>query len=270
MYFKKGKKKKDHFSMSTDIFFDNTISLKAKGLLCQMLSFPDDWEYSIAGLIKTNKEGESAIVSAIKELEDAGYLIRAEERDERGRFRYIYSVFDKPQHFEYENPEVVEDEEILPHPDFPGTVNPGAENQGQYYIYNNNIHTINSLDKLNNINTSSKKERKSKTHFDKIIDSHLQDPKVRAAMIEYIKMRKLIKEPLTDYALLKLIENLKKLSSNNTDIMLEILDNSIRNNWKDFYPPKKLSEPPNTKQPGFKNFSQRNTDFSELEKALLT
>lgn len=259
MEFRKGKRKKDHFSMNTKIFEDTNISLKAKGLLAQMLSFPDDWEYSINGLIAINKEGESAITAAIHELEKAGYLIRAEERDERGRFRYIYSVFDTPQKIEYEKPEVKGDNTDLPYPDFPGAVKPGAENQGQY-IYINNIHDN------NNLNTCSKKERSSS--YNEILDKNLRDEKVKAAMLEYIKMRKLIKKPLTNYALESLIEKLYILAAGDYELMAQIVKNAILNSWTDFYPPRP-PEPQKGKKPGFNNFKQHDYDWGELERKLL-
>ena len=55
--------------MSNYHFKDKSISLKAKGLLSQMLSLPDDWDYTLKGLASINKEGKDAIRSAIKELE---------------------------------------------------------------------------------------------------------------------------------------------------------------------------------------------------------
>lgn len=36
---------------------DKSISLKAKGLLSQMLSLPEDWDYTLTGLAKINQEG---------------------------------------------------------------------------------------------------------------------------------------------------------------------------------------------------------------------
>ena len=47
---------------------DKSLSLKAKGLLSQMLSLPEDWDYTLSGLASINKEGKDAIRSAVKEL----------------------------------------------------------------------------------------------------------------------------------------------------------------------------------------------------------
>ena len=37
---------------------DKSLSLKAKGLLSQILSLPEDWDYTLAGLAQINAEGK--------------------------------------------------------------------------------------------------------------------------------------------------------------------------------------------------------------------
>ena len=49
---------------------DNRLTLKAKGLLSVCLALPDDWDYSIAGLVAICKENETAVKTAMKELKD--------------------------------------------------------------------------------------------------------------------------------------------------------------------------------------------------------
>ena len=78
-----------------------------------------------------------------------------------------------------------------------------------------------------------KKERK-KTSFDVILDE-LNDDDLKNAFLEFIKMRKLIKKPLTDNALKLSINKLFKLS-NDKDEMIEIINQSIMNSWQSFYP----------------------------------
>ena len=76
---------------------DRSITLKAKGLLSQMFSLPDDWDYTLKGLAYINLEGIDSIRSAIRELEKAGYIIRTRVRDEQGRLRGTsYKVFATP------------------------------------------------------------------------------------------------------------------------------------------------------------------------------
>ena len=69
-------------------FFDRGLSLKALGLLCKALSLPADWEFTVQGLAAICKDGRAAVESALRELEEAGYLRRgqARSRDGDGRF----------------------------------------------------------------------------------------------------------------------------------------------------------------------------------------
>ena len=73
--------------MSNHHLRNKELSLKAKGLLSQMLSLPEDWDYTLAGLSHINREKIDAIREAVKELEKAGYIVRSRERDEKGRSR---------------------------------------------------------------------------------------------------------------------------------------------------------------------------------------
>ena len=73
--------------MSNHHLRNKELSLKAKGLLSQMLSLPEDWDYTLKGLSLINREKIDAIREAIKELERAGYIVRSRERDEKGRLR---------------------------------------------------------------------------------------------------------------------------------------------------------------------------------------
>lgn len=71
---------KDYTVMSNHHLRNKNLSLKAKGLLSQMLSLPDDWDYTLKGLAAINKESVDAIRTAIWELEDAGYVVRTRVR----------------------------------------------------------------------------------------------------------------------------------------------------------------------------------------------
>ena len=89
---------KGYTVMSNHHLRNRELSLKAKGLLSQMLSLPEDWDYTLAGLSHINREKIDAIREAIKELERAGYIVRSRERDEKGRLRGAdYVIFEQPQ-----------------------------------------------------------------------------------------------------------------------------------------------------------------------------
>lgn len=60
--------------MSNHHLRNQELSLKAKGLLSQMLSLLDNWDYTLKGLSLINREKIDAIREAIRELERAGYI----------------------------------------------------------------------------------------------------------------------------------------------------------------------------------------------------
>ena len=76
---------------------EKKMSLKAKGLLSQMLALPDGWNYSIEGLTTLAKDGRESISKALKELEQFGYLERVTIRDKGKIIDWIYNIYEKPQ-----------------------------------------------------------------------------------------------------------------------------------------------------------------------------
>ena len=91
--------------MSNHHLRNKELSLKAKGLLSQMLSLPEDWDYTLAGLSYINRESIDAIRTAIWELEKAGYITRRQGRDEKGKMTAIeYTIYEQPQPPQLENP----------------------------------------------------------------------------------------------------------------------------------------------------------------------
>ena len=135
-------KTKDYTVMSNYHLRETNMSLKAKGLLSLMLSLHDNWDYSVAGLVAICKENETSIKSALKELDNFGYLrvtkLLPNKDDNRTTISYIYDIFEKPlenQGVDYQGV------------GFLGVDNLGLENQGQ--LNTNKLNT----NKLNTNNT---------------------------------------------------------------------------------------------------------------------
>ena len=90
-------KTKDFTVMSNYHLRDVELSLKAKGLLSLMLSLPEDWDYTTKGLACICKDGVDSITSALKELENHGYLTRQRIRYGNGRLGDItYTIHERP------------------------------------------------------------------------------------------------------------------------------------------------------------------------------
>ena len=130
---------------------DKTLSLKAVGLLSKMLSFNDGWQFSTKGLSAICKEGPDAVLAALRELEDHGYLIRHRQRDSKGRMsNTVFEIYEQPQPVSphRENPDVDNPDMENPHLENPHGENPAQLNTNQ--VINNQRN--NSLNKYQSIN----------------------------------------------------------------------------------------------------------------------
>ena len=136
-------KNKGYTVMSNHHLRNHTLSLKAKGLLSQMLSLPEDWDYTLQGLAQINKESIDAIREAVRELERAGYIERSRERDERGCLRgTVYTIYEQP----HTEPTPEEPTQALPTLDHPTLEKPMLEKP--------------TLENPMQLNTESTKKRK--------------------------------------------------------------------------------------------------------------
>lgn len=89
----------DYTVMSNFHLRDKRLSLKAKGLLSLILSLPNNWNYTIGGLVAICLEREGAVKTALNELKKYGYL-RVDKikpsKENGGRYEYIYNIFEHP------------------------------------------------------------------------------------------------------------------------------------------------------------------------------
>lgn len=99
-------KLKDFTVIRNSIFKDYTLSAKAKGVACQLLSLPPTWDYSVRGLVELFDDGEASIRSALTELEEHGYLFRERIRNQGrlGKARYVITDMLKSEKPNVENP----------------------------------------------------------------------------------------------------------------------------------------------------------------------
>ena len=117
-------KNQNYTVMSNHHLRNADLSLKSKGLLSQMLSLPEEWDYTLKGLSQINREGIDAIREAVRELERAGYVTRTRVRNEKGQLGaadYVIHEFPVPPKPILENPTL----------DKPVSENPTLENPMQ-------------------------------------------------------------------------------------------------------------------------------------------
>lgn len=191
--------------MSNRHFKEKKMSLKAKGLLSLMLSLPDDWDYSIAGLATLSKDGKDSVMSALSELEKFGYLTRQRLVNDKGQFAGVeYNI--------YENPVAAEPNE-------------GSEKSGK-----------SDSEKQGQLNTNSTNHLRDKV-FD-LLNTNERDAELITLYRDYVQLREDMKAPLTEVGLEKLIDRTKRLSKGNIQVEKILLENAIVNSWKNTYPPR--------------------------------
>lgn len=138
------RKRNSNYTTISNIFLrDIRLSCKAKGILAVIMGLPDDWDFSIRGILSITKEGKDAVYSAIKELKQYGYCEVSENKDDKGRFNgYSYCFSDEAL--------------LQPLTENPLTVKPLAENPTQLNTY--------IIKDLNNNTTFSKEKDSVCTH----------------------------------------------------------------------------------------------------------
>ena len=113
---------------------DSRLSLKAKGLLGQLLSHAEGWNVTIGSLAKANGCGRDSVRAAVKELEDAGYLRREQSRATGGEFAEVMWATSEPQ-------------TDSPSPDLPSSGKPASVNTTLKKTISKNTNIKNTITK---------------------------------------------------------------------------------------------------------------------------
>lgn len=206
-------KTKNYTVLSNYHFKEKDMSLKAKGLLSLMLSLPDDWNYSISGLVKLSKDGKDSVMSALGELEKFGYLLRTRVQNEKGQFSGVeYYIYEQPQ------------------ADFPTADNPisGKEEAGKQYA-----ETPPQLN-TKQLNTNNNKILFDINNYIDILDTIL-DSTLRNYYCYFIENRYNMGTPISRKGLLLLIERVRELAGLDIEKQQELLKMAVMNNWKNVY-----------------------------------
>ena len=141
-------KNNNYTVMSNYHLRDKNLSYKAKGLLSFMLSLPDNWDYSLAGLCSISKESRDGIRSILKELQEYHYVEIEKVRGDKGYFEYNYLIYEIPHFINLEKED-----------------NPDTENP---YLDNPNVETPTQI----NTNEQIDKDDKTKISSFFISEEH--------------------------------------------------------------------------------------------------
>nr|UWI11127.1 MAG: Replication initiator protein A (RepA) N-terminus [Bacteriophage sp.] len=231
-------KTKNYTVMSNEHLNDKRLSLKAKGLLSVMLSLPDTWDYSISGLVAMCKESETAVKSTLNELKSCGYLVvtkKMPNETESGRIEYVYDIFEKAQ----TEKQLVEKQ---------GVEKQGVENLGVENLGVENVRQLSTKESSTKESSTDKKKERKRAGYDEIIASYTENGELRSALVEFVKMRKMMKKPLTDKGLSLLLtskKGLDGLASNDAE-KIDVVQQSIMRGWLGFFPLKDMDAKGNT------------------------
>ena len=165
--FYREKKERNYTVIDNTFIKDKTLSAKAKGIMCYLLSLPDDWKIYLSELENNFTDGKTSISSGIKELMEHGYLKRERLHDEQGKFDgYTYQVIENPT--------------FQPKPENPKTGNPYTDNpktENPQLLNTNNIQSTNILNTditndIKKVEKGSKYERIFKAYINADIVKH--------------------------------------------------------------------------------------------------
>jgi hypothetical protein len=229
--------KKSYYAIiPANVRYDAELTPNAKLLYGEITALCNEKGYCFAKneyFAKLYNTSEKTITRWIKNLADKDYI-----ETDITTFRYDDGTI-KKMRFIYIDKNVRNQEEINV-PDHTDKNVPNHTDKNE--SYNN---TINNNTPINII----KKERK--TSYDAIL-SGVTDADLKGLYLEYIKMRKLIKAPMTDRALQMLINKVNDLEPYSIDNQKQLLETAIMNNWKSVYPLRKGENnvQPNPKRSG--------------------
>lgn len=201
--------------LPNQILRDETLTLQAKGLFCMMASFPENWDFTIKGLATVAGCGREKISAALKNLEDAGYLLREQGHSETGQF--AANLF------------VLYDEKIAPLPGFPSTGKPSTGKP--------------LTDNPAQINKDRIKERRNKPPIVPrevlaLVDEACgEDQELRDGIMALLENRKKLRKPVDTVKKIDgILNRLSEYSGGNRRMKLAMLDKAVEWDWLSVYP----------------------------------
>lgn len=217
---------------------DDRLSLEARGLFALMVSLPENWSYTVAGLAKKAGCGREKARRLLQELQTVGYLVREQSHDGGGKFSGAVYVLQDEAPLP-ENPSNGETE-TSPLPEKPTTAEPSTAGPS----------TGIAPEKNKELKTPEEKEppkapqrgrRGSKYDLAEDAKPLLQayvagDQELHRMLGEFIKLRVELQAINSREAIKRLLNRLDKLSGGDRGIKLQLLDQSITSSWKSVFP----------------------------------
>lgn len=224
-------KNKDYTVMSNAHLHDKRLSLKAVGLLSIVLSLPDDWHYTVKGLVGSVKDGERAVNGALSELKQCGYLQvnKLYPNSERSKIEYQYVFYEKPQ--DLQNVPLEQDIQNVDLQNV-GIQNVDLQNVGAYI--NTNKQSTNKQN-TKELSTNEYKEKNiKKENVNSVIAEYTENKDLQDALHGFVEMRNKARKPLTARAMKLSLNKLNELALDDVT-KIAIVNQSIVHSWLTFY-----------------------------------
>lgn len=260
-------KNNNYTVMSNYHLREKEMSLKAKGLLSIMLSLPDDWNYTVSGLVSICKENRTAINNTLKELKEFGYLkvtkLLPNKSENRHKIEYIYDVYEQPQGVKKQGTENLYLDNLylgnrkqlntnILSTNILSTNNIKKERKGKAETEKNDqenkkdVVTDKSLQNRKHLNTNilnakgsiaqtTKENQVKRKSFNEIIEEYTDDVELQNALKEHLRVRVANKKGLTNGILEKALKRLSELAHKISE-KIAIVNNAIASGNVTFYP----------------------------------
>ena len=232
--------------VSQNIMKNKNLSLNERGMLLTLLSLPDNWHLTIAGLCQILPDGKDKVSKTLNSLISKGYVTREQNRESRGKFGSTnLEVHESPimTSDEAKESDTINDyshatTNISPYPENPDTVKqeteyPYSESHPQY---------------INNISSNHKVINKGVCNTDTLTDS------------DYMDLVSEFGKSIVDYQIKRITSHGYKGCCNPDTIRTWCRERLNRSDITKSAQPKNFT---------FSNFSQRNYDYAALEREAL-
>jgi hypothetical protein len=178
-----------------------------------MLSLPEDWNYSVSGLVTLSKDGKDSVMSALAELEKFGYLYREQLTNSKGQFNGIeYHIFEEPQK------------------EYPISENPISDNQNKGKQISEKQPLLNTKLTKNSNNKIIYNINNYMNHLESVPDAQL-----RNLYVSFLENRNAMGVPMTVKGFEMLIDRVRELAGLDIDRQRDLVRNAVINNWKNVY-----------------------------------
>lgn len=186
--------------INNEILRRKDLSWKAKGIMCYVLSLPDDWEIYLEELEKHATDGRDSFRSGWRELINKGYVVTYQVRGESGKFGSYKTEIRESVSYE------------IPETDFPFTDKPYTENpltENPKLLSTNNTNYLSKLNTDSNNISSIDDSQSLKNRFELIWEQYPKGRK-QGKDKSFKAYQRAIKDGANDEMILKGLSDYKK------------------------------------------------------------